>query len=162
MEIKVLFVCLGNICRSPLAEGLFREKVRSRGLDDVFHIDSSGTGDYHIGELPDPRTRANAEENGLELTSRARQFHPGDYEEFMYIIPMDSSNRNNIHSLDPEGRYRDKVILMRYFDPENREADVPDPYFGGKDGFQNVFTILDRSTENFLEWLIDRHGLEVS
>ncbi len=160
MEIKVLFVCLGNICRSPLAEGLFREKVQARGLDHVFHIDSSGTGDYHIGELPDPRTRANAEENGLELTSRARQFHRGDYDEFTYIIPMDSSNRSNIHQLDPDGRYREKVILMRYFDPHDPEADVPDPYFGGKDGFQNVFTILDRSTENLLDWLINQHDLE--
>ncbi|MEJ2003865.1 MAG: hypothetical protein P8X57_02635 [Cyclobacteriaceae bacterium] len=73
---------------------------------------------------------------------------------------MDASNRTNIHALDPQGRHREKVILMRYFDPHNREADVPDPYFGGEDGFQHVFEILERSTENLLDWLVERHGLE--
>jgi len=160
MEIKVLFVCLGNICRSPLAEGLFRQKVVERGLDHYFRIDSSGTGDYHIGELPDPRTRANAEANGLNLTSRARQFTARDYDHFDYIIPMDSTNRSNVLSLDREGLNGEKVVLMRRFDPEDVDADVPDPYFGGERGFQDVFDILDRSTTQFLDWLTERHDLK--
>ena len=157
MKVKVLFVCLGNICRSPLAEGLFRKKVESRGWSDYFHIDSSGTGDYHIGELPDPRMRATARDNGLMLESRARQLIAEDLERFDYIIPMDDSNRSHIHSMDPEGNFREKIILMRYFDKNEFEADVPDPYFGDEDGFQRVYDMLDDVTENFLNWLAENH-----
>ncbi|MCA6078008.1 low molecular weight protein-tyrosine-phosphatase [Fulvivirga sedimenti] len=158
--INVLFVCLGNICRSPLAEGLFRKKVLERGWDSFIHIDSSGTGDYHIGEMPDHRTRENAKNNGLILESRARQFSYEDFGNFDYIIPMDASNKTNIHRLDPDEKFRDKIILMRMFDPLEKGADVPDPYFGGAQGFQNVFEILDRSTNQFLDWLAERHSFE--
>ena len=156
--IKVLFVCLGNICRSPLAEGLFQQKIMARGLEKYFFVDSSGTGNYHIGELPDARTRSNASRNGLELTSRARQFGKQDFENFDYIIPMDSSNRRNIRMHSE--MFDEKIMLMRDFDHVERSADVPDPYFGGESGFQNVYEILDRSTENFLDWLTDKHGLK--
>ena len=142
-----------------LLRGFSAKKVEERGWTDFFHIDSSGTGDYHIGELPDPRTRQNAERNGLELTSRARQFIADDFDAFDYIIPMDSSNHANILSLDLEGSFSEKVILMRYFDEKMPEADVPDPYFGGDRGFQEVFEILDRSTSRFLDWLGERHAL---
>ncbi len=158
--INVLFVCLGNICRSPLAEGLFRKKVSERGWDSFFNIDSSGTGDYHIGDLPDHRTRENAKRNGLILDSRARQFAYEDFQDFDYIIPMDASNRSNIERLDPGQQFRDKIILMRSFDSLDKGADVPDPYFGGDQGFQHVYEILDRSTNEFLNWLAERHSLE--
>lgn len=149
-RIGVLFVCLGNICRSPLAEGVFRDKVQKAGLEDRFEIDSCGTSAFHIGEQPDPRSRANAVENGIYLNHQARQFVEADFSEFDYILPMDASNYRNVMNLKPEGP-AGAVALMRAFDSESRGADVPDPYYGGEMGFQNVFDILDRSTEALLE-----------
>ena len=140
--IKVLFVCLGNICRSPLAEGLFLKKLEERGLGHFFEVDSCGTGAYHIGERPDPRTLENAQMNGVHLPSRARQIKVEDFVAFDYILAMDHNNRQDLISLDE--RALDKVQLMREFDHEFRGAGVPDPYFGGPGGFQEVFEILDR------------------
>lgn len=149
-KTKVLFVCLGNICRSPLAEGIFRDKVKEAGLTDKFEIDSCGTSAYHIGDQPDPRTRANAIENGVTLNHQARQFVQEDFHDFDYILPMDSSNLGNVNRLEPANT-KAKVILMRDFDPQGKGEDVPDPYYGGARGFQNVFDILDRSTASLLE-----------
>jgi protein-tyrosine phosphatase len=149
--IKVLFVCLGNICRSPLAEGLFIKKLEDRGLDTVFEVDSCGTGAYHIGERPDPRTLENAQVNGVHLPSRARQVRVEDFTSFDYILAMDHNNRKDLISLDSLAE--SKVRLMREFDHESPGSSVPDPYFGGPGGFQDVFEILDRSTEAFLDWL---------
>ena len=158
--INILFVCLGNICRSPLAEGVLTHLINEKGLDNQIHVDSCGTSDYHIGDSPDPRTIRNARENNIELTSRARQFTVSDFEEFDYILAMDDSNYQNIVRLDPEGQYGDKVLLLRDHDPENRGADVPDPYFGGQDGFQDVFEIVNRSVNTFLDQLIEDHSLQ--
>lgn len=145
----VLFVCLGNICRSPLAEGIFRDKVKQAGLEEHFTVDSCGTSAFHIGEQPDPRSSANARENGVYLDHQARQFGPDDFAQFDYIIPMDSSNYSNVMQLEPMASEA-RVIMMRDFDTKKKGADVPDPYYGGERGFQNVFDILERSTEALL------------
>lgn len=148
-KTKVLFVCLGNICRSPLAEGVFRQKVEQAGLTNEFEIDSCGTSAFHIGEQPDPRTRANAAENGVYLRHSARQFVREDFERFEYILPMDRSNLRNVLSLEPND-HQASVMLMRDYDELGKGEDVPDPYYGGERGFQNVFDILDRATGELL------------
>lgn len=152
---KILFVCLGNICRSPLAEGLFLQKLEQKGIRHLFQIDSAGTSNYHIGELPDPRTRQNAEQNGLILHSSARQFKVDDFIEFDLIVAMDQSNRNDI--LKQQSSLIDNpatVLLMRDFDKNHPGTGVPDPYQGGLSGFQQVFDILDHCTDNLLDHLV--------
>ncbi len=160
--INVLFVCLGNICRSPLAEGVLLHAIREKGLENQIHVDSSGTSSYHIGDSPDPRTMQNARENKIILTSKARQFRVEDFEKFDYILAMDQSNYRNILRLDPFGKYEHKVRLFREFDEQERGADVPDPYFGGEEGFQHVFEIVERSVSKLLDHLTEKHNLSVS
>jgi low molecular weight protein-tyrosine phosphatase len=150
---KVVFVCLGNICRSPLAEGIFRDKVKQRGLEKEFEIDSCGTAAYHIGQQPDQRSVENARLNGIELNHKARQFSFEDFGEFDYIIVMDKSNLRNIQSLEQD-RTGYELVLMRNFDVQGINQDVPDPYYGGDNGFQEVFEILDRSTASLLDHLL--------
>lgn len=157
-KTKVLFVCLGNICRSPLAEGIFSQKVEEAGLTDQFEIDSCGTSAFHIGDQPDPRTSANALENGVVLNHQARQFVEEDFSDFDYILPMDASNLRNVRALEPP-HHTAKVSMMRDYDPEGRGLDVPDPYYGGSRGFQNVFDILERSTDELLNHIIAERGL---
>ena len=151
-KVKILFVCLGNICRSPLAEAIFKHKVRSRGWAQFIEADSCGTSNYHIGDPPDPRTIANATKNGVQIDHCGRQLGKNDLHEFDYILAMDSSNYRNIKAVMGEESYSGKIRMMRDFDPQGK-GDVPDPYFGGEDGFQEVFRILDRSLDNFLDYL---------
>lgn len=147
--MKVLFVCLGNICRSPLAEGIMKSKIESAGFADVLTVDSCGTSNYHIGDKPDARTRTNARMNGVELSHLGRQLTIEDLEEFDYILAMDRSNYHNILKLSSAEKYSFKIKLMREFDPEPGD-EVPDPYYGGEQGFQDVFDILDRSVDGFI------------
>jgi len=156
-KIKVLFVCLGNICRSPLAEALFKHKVSKQGLTNLIEADSCGTSNYHIGDWPDERTLVNALQNGIEMDHRGRQITYTDLEKFDFVFAMDRSNYENIMQLANAETHKHKVSLMRSFDLENENADVPDPYYGGARGFQDVFEILDRSTENFLEYIQKNH-----
>lgn len=149
-KIKVLFVCLGNICRSPLAEGIFRQRVKERGLTDHFEVDSCGTAAYHVGNSPDSRSVQNAKANGVDYTHAARQLRRNDFEEFDYIFPMDDSNMDDVLGLRSR-QTQAKVIMMRDFDSLNKGADVPDPYYGGAQGFQEVFEILDRSVNAFID-----------
>jgi len=150
---KVLFVCLGNICRSPLAEGLFNHQVQEMGLQDKFIADSCGTAAYHIGEQPDGRSVANAKDNGLIYSHAARQVQDEDFNEFDIIIPMDASNMSTLKKIDTGGSA--KLQLMRDYDSGFEGVDVPDPYFGGEQGIQEVYDILNRSTKALLEDLLE-------
>ena len=158
--INNLFVCLGNICRSPLAHGILLKEINDRNLQNIISVDSCGTSQYHIGEQPDSRTRANAELNGVWLNHQARQFERADFRKFDYILAMDRANYKNVIRLDQTSEFEHKVHLMRDFDPLDKGADVPDPYVGGEQGFQHVFDILDRSVDDFLNWVIDQHKLK--
>jgi protein-tyrosine phosphatase len=148
-KIRVLFVCLGNICRSPLAEAIFKNKVKEKGLDEYIEADSCGTSNYHIGGSPDPRTLANASSNGIIIEHCGRQLDKTDLEDFDFILAMDSSNYHNILKLSNSHELSAKVRMMREFDPLGN-GDVPDPYHGGEKGFQEVFDILNRSLGKFI------------
>ncbi len=148
----VLFVCLGNICRSPLAEGIFRHLVRERGLGERFRIDSAGTGAWHVGEGPDPRSREVAARNGIDLDGqRARQVRPGDLAEFDYVVAMDRDNVRDLERLANPETARATLLLLRDHDPEPGDGDVPDPYYGGPRGFDTVFDMIRRSAEALLD-----------
>ena len=143
MAAKILMVCLGNICRSPLAEGIMRSK-----LSEDFIVDSAGTGGWHAGELPDKRSISTAKGRGLDITNqRARQFKKSDFDTFDYIFVMDNSNYKDVLALAPNevAKSKVKLILNEIFPGEN--VDVPDPYYGGQDGFENVFDMLDQACE---------------
>ena len=153
---KILFVCLGNICRSPTAEGIFQHLVNERGLQPYFLIDSAGTSAWHIGEPANSKSRQTANKHGIELNSRARKFEPADLEEFDLILAMDHENLQNIKQLDKQNRFSDKIKLMRDYDPQPGDDEVPDPYYGGMDGFQHVFDVVRRSCEAMLDKLENR------
>ena len=157
--IKVLFVCLGNICRSPLAEAIFKHKIKNERLLHLFEIDSCGTGDYHIGSQPDHRTIKVANQNGVEIFHACRQLIEDDLNYFDYILAMDNNNYWNITHLSRQKTIEDKVKLMREFDSLDPGAEVPDPYHGGDREFREVFCILDRSVEGFISYLKAQHSL---
>ncbi len=153
-KTKILFVCLGNICRSPLAHAVFEDMVKKAGREDEFEIESCGTGAWHVGSLPDERMRAEAAKHGIEMTHRGRTLQVLDFEYYDLILPMDLSNKQNL--LDKAlGDDKDKIKLFRSFDPlaEDEYAEVPDPYYGGKEGFSNVYKIVERTCENMLKAL---------
>jgi protein-tyrosine phosphatase len=152
--IRVLFVCLGNICRSPLAEGIFLALLDEHGLSERFDVDSAGTGSWHIGHSPDPRSVAVARENGIRLTGRARQTIPGDLRDFDWVIAMDGSN---LRDLERQGGASATARLHRLleFDPMAETLDVPDPYYGGDDGFQIVYDMVDRSCRALLDQILE-------
>jgi len=152
-KTRVLFVCLGNICRSPLAEALFKHKIKEKKLEHFFEADSCGTSNYHIGDTPDPRTIKNALKNGVTIDHRGRQLCSADFDQFDYIYVMDKSNRDNSLRLAQENHHRIKVIMMRSFDAVDKGEDVPDPWAGGEEGFQEVFEILDRSIDRLINKL---------
>lgn len=150
---SVLFVCLGNICRSPLAEGVFAHLVESRGLEGRYRVDSAGTGAWHVGELPDPRSREVARRNGVTLPSRARQVTPADLEDFDVVVAMDRNNLDDLESLQSRNGGDARLVLMRDFDPEPGNGEVPDPYYGGPDGFDKVYEMVHRSARGLLDHL---------
>jgi protein-tyrosine phosphatase len=161
--IRVLFVCLGNICRSPLAEGVFRRKVEEAGLADRFEIDSAGTGHWHVGEPPDVRMRQASGRRGVDLSGlRARQLHRGDLagdRAYDHVFVMDKANLNDTLYLDQRGDHGTRVRLFREFDSEPDDYQVPDPYYGGPDGFDHVYDIVDRTAETILNRLREVYGL---
>jgi low molecular weight protein-tyrosine phosphatase len=141
--VRILFVCLGNICRSPTAEAVMRGLVAEAGLDGEIEVESAGTGDWHIGHSPDERSVAAAAERGVELTGEARQVARGDFEDFDLLIAMDRQNRDDLLAMAQSEADRDKVRLLRSY--ADGELDVPDPYYGGEDGFSDVVEIIERS-----------------
>jgi protein-tyrosine phosphatase len=153
-RVKVLFVCLGNICRSPLAEAIFKDKVNRKNLSSTIEADSCGTSNYHIGDGPDSRTIASANNNGVKIHHYCRQLTVEDLEEFDFILAMDQSNYNDIMRLAARDEHVEKIFLMRDFD-DNGQGEVPDPYYGDERNFQEVFDILGRSTNRFLQHLED-------
>lgn len=157
--IKVLFVCLGNICRSPVAEGIFAKLIKEKGLNHKVSCDSCGTANYHIGGSPDDRSSENARNNGLVLNHRARQFTKEDFENFDYILAMDAKNMAEIKALENQAKNATyTLMMMRDFDELGKGTDVPDPYYGGSGGFQDVFDILQRSNERLLDFVIDKES----
>lgn len=154
MPVKILMVCLGNICRSPLAEGLLASKLPK----DRFLVDSAGTGNWHVGSCPDERSIEVARRNGLDIShQRGRQFKISDFDNFDYIYVMDASNLRNVRNMARTEQERSKVklILDELFPGEN--MDVPDPYFGLHDGFDSVYRMLDEATGNIADKLKAQH-----
>ncbi|TPD65806.1 low molecular weight protein-tyrosine-phosphatase [Flavobacterium microcysteis] len=154
MPVKILMVCLGNICRSPLAEGILQSKLPR----NQFIVDSAGTGDWHVGRQPDSRSIAIAKSKGLDISrQRGRLFTAKDFETNDYIFVMDNSNYKDVMRLAPNAEAKSKVslILNELFPDEN--VDVPDPYFGLEDGFSNVYGMLDEVCEIIAEKLIAKH-----
>jgi protein-tyrosine phosphatase len=151
---RILFVCLGNIVRSPLAEGLFRSQAEKAGLNGKYEVDSAGTGGWHVGEPPDPRMQRVAARRGLVYTHRGRQFHPADFERFDLILAMDRDNEADLLAMARLPGHRQKVRLLRAYDPEGGpKAQVPDPYYGGIDGFEEVYSVVERSVKGLIEEL---------
>ncbi len=144
---SVLFVCLGNICRSPTAEALMRRLVDDTGLTEAIAVDSAGTGNYHVGERPDRRMREAAAERGVNLRGRARQIIPSDFERFDLVVAMDRSNLRDLRRL--AGNRRDRVQLLSDFLPDGHPVDVPDPYYQGR--FDQVIDILDQACPQILK-----------
>ncbi len=148
---KVLFVCLGNICRSPSAEGVFLAKLNELGLNEKYHVDSAGTGAWHVGNLADPRMRKHAAKRGYDLVSRARQVEEEDFDEFDIIIAMDGSNYRNLQNLSPNGTA--ELRMMTDFCSAYQSDEVPDPYYGGEDGFEHVLDLLEDACAGLLDYL---------
>lgn len=148
--MRLLFVCLGNICRSPTAEGVFRELARREGLLDRYTLDSAGTGDWHVGSDPDPRMVDAAVAQGYRLEGKARQVRAEDFSDFDLILAMDRNNHRDLLKMAPD-LARERIQLFRVHDPEEAGSDVPDPYYGGPDGFRQVVQIVERNARIWLE-----------
>jgi protein-tyrosine phosphatase len=151
--VRLLFVCLGNICRSPTAEGVMRSLVQAEGMGEEVELDSAGTGAWHVGSAPDRRASAAARSQGVALAGQARQIAAEDFERFDLILAMDAANLRDLRALAPSPQGREKVRLLREFDPSSaasRDLDVPDPYYGGEDGFGTVFDLVRAACEGLL------------
>lgn len=149
-KIRVLFCCMGNICRSPTAHGVFRKMVQDEGLEHRIEIDSAGTHAYHVGNPPDQRSQETARGRGFDLSDlRARQVNEDDYERFDYILAMDDDNFSILSQQSPP-EYRDRVQLFLEFAPERGVREVPDPYYGGARGFEHVFDLVDAASRGLL------------
>jgi len=147
---RLLFVCLGNIIRSPLAENLFRFQAEQARVEGKYSVDSAGTAAYHLGEPPDSRMQRTAELHGVHDGGTARQVQERDFDEFDWIVAMDRQNRRDLLLIADTPERQAKIRLMRDFDPEQDDPDVPDPYYGGADGFENTFQIVERSVQGLL------------
>ena len=153
-QIKVLFVCMGNICRSPTAEGVFHKLIKDLEMADHFMIDSAGTHAYHVGENPDHRAQMTAKQRGVNLSQiQARKVHANDFEHFDHILAMDGDNYQLLFDGCPE-QYQHKIKVFLDYAPEHPETDVPDPYFGGQNGFEHVFDLVEDASRGFYHSVI--------
>lgn len=153
-KIRILFVCLGNICRSPMAETVFQKQVEDRRLAEYFEIDSAGLIDYHEGDLADNRMRQHASEHGYYITHRSRPITRGDFQTFNYIVGMDFDNRRALLSLASTDEQRAKILNMADYLRYHTDSTVPDPYYGGASGFEHVIALLEDACEGLLEELL--------
>jgi protein-tyrosine phosphatase len=151
MPYKLLFVCLGNICRSPAAENIMNHKIAQKNLGYRIVCDSAGTSSYHVGSPPDRRMVATAKKRGMDFIGESRQFNASDFEQFDLIVAMDRDNYWDILSLDGERKYRDKVKMMCDYCRSHTAKEVPDPYYGGPEGFNRVIDLLMDACEGLLE-----------
>jgi protein-tyrosine phosphatase len=155
---RISFVCLGNICRSPMAEGIFRRLVDEAGLGNQFEIESHGIGPWHVGEAPDPRARRTAQAHGVTLDSIAQQIQARDFSRLDHVLALDSEVAESLRALAPSAADRAKVRLLREFDPRANGQrrgglDVPDPYYGGHAGFEDAYQMIERSARGLLHEL---------
>ena len=156
-KVKVLFVCMGNICRSPTAHGVFRSMVETEQLLDVIEIDSAGTHAYHVGNPPDKRAQQTARSRGIDLSDlEARQAKSDDFARFDYVIAMDQDNYHSLMAICPAG-HEERVYMFMDFAPQMRTREVPDPYYGGEAGFERVFDLVDAAAKGLLEDIKRRH-----
>tara|TARA_B100001996_G_scaffold174493_1_gene133182 strand:+ start:62 stop:535 length:474 start_codon:yes stop_codon:yes gene_type:complete len=157
MVKKILFVCLGNICRSPAAEGILKKKLKDRDLEKLFVVDSAGTGGWHVGNLADPRMRKTALSRGIELTSRSRQIEENDLYEFDHILVMDKDNLHAVKLLTKNklNSVKSKIKLILSYSKDSQLDEVPDPYYGGQNGFDKVLDLLDNAIDGLLDSLTD-------
>ena len=156
--VRVLFVCLGNICRSPTAHGVCQQLVDSSGLGDYIHIDSAGTGDWHIGHAPDARTAAAASTRGYDLSElRARQVSALDFHQFDFILAMDLQNLRDLQQLRPADFRGELSLFLNY--GQSAEREVPDPYYGGDEGFEQVLNLVESAAHGLLQALVVRYRL---
>ncbi len=158
-KVSVLFVCMGNICRSPTAEGVFRHLVRQEDLESTIHTDSAGTHAYHVGNPPDVRAQATAEQRGIELHDlRARRVSVEDFELFDYVLAMDQDNYTLLSEICPPG-YETRLRMFMEFAPHLAIEEVPDPYYGGVSGFERVFDMVEEAARGLLDEIRTSHGL---
>ena len=156
---RILFVCMGNICRSPAAEAIMKKVIADKDLSIQIEVDSAGTIDYHEGEQADPRMVASAGNRGYNIDSIARQFDPKkDFNNFDYIVTMDNDNFADIKSLDYENKYSSKIFRMADYFSNHLYSKIPDPYYSGKDGFELVLDLLEDSTKGLLKKVIEENG----
>lgn len=149
-KISVIFICMGNICRSPTAEAVFRHCVEEAGLADAIHIDSAGTHDYHIGEPPDTRTQRAARQRGYDMSAlRGRQAEAADFARFDYVLAMDDANLSILQTLQPRDAAAHLGLFLE-FAAHHNEREVPDPYFGGADGFEHVLDLVEDASRGLL------------
>jgi len=159
MPVKVLFVCMGNICRSPTAEGVFRKIVAEAGLDGHIEIDSCGTGGWHVGEPPDPRAQREAAGRGIDISGlRGRQVHRSDFDRFDYVLAMDTLNRGELERHCPPDQQH-KIHMCLDFAWNTTERDVPDPYYGGDDGFVHVYNLVEDACAGLLGRIRGDHNI---
>lgn len=157
VKVKILFVCMGNICRSPTAQGVFRKLVKEAGLEHRIESDSAGTHAYHLGEPPDLRAQETAMRRGIRLGDlRARRARPEDFHEFDYILAMDQDNYHALSAICPPGQER-RLMLLLDFAPDLRTREVPDPYYGGANGFERVFDMVEAAAQGLLVELRRKH-----
>ena len=157
MVKKILFVCLGNICRSPAAEGIFKQKIKERELENFFLVDSAGTGSWHVGDLPDRRMRTTALARGIKLTSRSRQIEENDLYQFDQILVMDKDNLEAVKSLtkDDMNPVNSKIKLILSYSKNSQLDEVPDPYYGGQNGFEKVLDLLNDAIDELIDSIMD-------